>query len=254
MRSTKRRINLEGNFYPSYFFNTLRHARRYLHVRNLHPETSPSKDQFFPLALATLPTRPLHLRSLFLTPCYHAPLLFPPRLVSQTTDGFVSSLHERISNFSNRRMCVCIRETIIRPFVGRKRGRELFWNKDIPRVCDGTRRCQTILCVGRVRFGLGFAYRMGVEIWEARTVESVQFFFWEGRESFVICKIQDVPDFFFLFLLFSCSFSLNFLNFFKFSRERQRGREKERESYFSSLVIFYFSPLFECVEQLFSVK
>lgn len=187
------------------------------------------KDQFFPLALGN----PANTTAPSPFPISYTVLsrsLFPPRLVSQTTDGFVSSLHERISNFSNRRMCVCIRETIIRPFVGRKRGRELFWNKDIPRVCDGTRRCQTILCVGRVRFGLGFAYRMGVEIWEARTVESVQFFFWEGRESFVICKIQDVPDFFFLFLLFSCSFSLNFLNFFKYSRERDREGEKKRES------------------------
>lgn len=154
---------MEGNFYPSYFFNTLRHARRYLHVRNLHPETSPSKDQFFPLALGN----PANTTAPSPFPISYTVLsrsLFPPRLVSQTTDGFVSSLHERISNFSNRRMCVCIRETIIRPFVGRKRGRELFWNKDIQRVCDGTRRCQTILCVGRVRFGLGFAYRMGVEI------------------------------------------------------------------------------------------
>lgn len=255
MRSTKRRINLEGNFYPSYFFNTLRHARRYLHVRNLHPETSPSKDQFFPLALGnpanTTAPSPFPIsyivlsRSLTLPPSTCFPNNRWIRFVSSRANfEFFKSTHVRVYT-RNDNPTICRAEKGDGSCSGIKIFHAFVMARDV---------VKRFSVLGRVRFGLGFAYRMGVEIWEARTVESVQFFFWEGRESFVICKIQDVPDFFFLFLLFSCSFSLNFLNFFKFSRERQRGREKERESYFSSLVIFYFSPSFECVEQLFSVK
>lgn len=209
----------------------LRHARRYLHVRNLHPETS-RKDQFFPLALGnpanTTAPSPFPIsytvlsRSLTLPPS----TCFPNRWIrffsSRANFEFFKSTHVRVYTRNDN-------PTICRPEKG-------------DGSCSGIKIFHAFVMarkrfsvLGRVRFGLGFAYRMGVEIWEARTVESVQFFFWEGRESFVICKIQDVPDFFFFFF-FPSSFLLFLFEFFKFlqilERETERERKRERVLFF----------------------
>lgn len=131
------------------------------------------KHQFFPLHLATLPTRPVPSLP-FLAPCYLARPPFPPSLITvpkPIQERNSSSRVER-SNFVRIdplvRVCVCGKANVTFGTTRIRRGFvdeswEVVWeyirHKDIPRVtrcCDAILRNDSRLVV---RFRLGFAYR-----------------------------------------------------------------------------------------------
>lgn len=225
-------INLQEEIFESQLLS--QYAKTHARIPRkspLHPLTPRDfpKDQFFPHSWQPCQHDPFP--SLFPIP-YHAPLLLLPRpLVSQTdTRGFFFTSG---SNFSNRPRARGVkRQTIIRRFVGWKRG-DFDGKPEVVREIFHVSRLQRFYRM--ILAWLAFQIQVRICIQKGCTGDMrsayarkcVVFFLGGGREFFVICKIQ---DFSFLFLLF--------LPLFKFQNSPRENFISH--PYFVIFVLFFY--------------